>query len=666
MKTISNEQCAMCNDQQPRKMKDSGIEWIGEIPEGWNLLRMKWCISKRDSGSWGTEPTGENDTICLRIADFDYARFAFQNKDVENLTKRHYSVDVVNELTLQKNDILIEKSGGGEKTPVGRTVIFDKDYVALFANFMDRLRCSDNILPKYMQYVFVTFYKNEYTRNYIKQTTGIQNLDLTSMLSQESVPLPPLHKQQAIAAHLDRICSEIDSVTAKTKATIEEYKKLKQAIITQAVTKGIRKGRKMKDSGVEWIGEIPEEWELRPFRHILKERNEKNYPIKSTERLSLSIELGVTLYSEKTTNLDRFKDDFEEYKLAHIGDLVMNSMNMIVGATGVSDYYGCVSPIYYTFYDENENHITAKFCEYIFRSKAMLRVLYSMGKGIYAIVRGDDRVNTCRLKVAKEDLKSLLLPIPSLDEQQEIIDYIYKKCAAIDTLIAKKEQLLTELENYKKSVIYEYVTGKKEMVDTSFVVINPLTEQALLLCKIKDYLGDELKGRIQALKCLYLIEIFIDINFNTQYFRYKHGPYTHNIENIEKCCMDNGWLTVSKDKHYQYHAGNNHRYYSDEYDSFFSAKNSDIEKVLSFLKGMKTSESERVATLFAVWNDMIIEGKQSPSDSEIIHEVRNNWTPNKANSPESTWQNTLDKMKKAGIIPKGYGLHTMKKENENE
>ena len=219
----------------------------------------------------------------------------------------------------------------------------------------------------------------------------------------------------------------------------------------------------MKDSGVEWIGSIPIGWKLIPFRHVLKERQEKNSPIKSEERLSLSIDLGVTLYAEKTTNLDRFKDDFEQYKLAHEGDLVMNSMNMIVGATGVSDYFGCVSPVYYTFYDELEDHVTAKYCEYIFRSKTMLRVLYSLGKGIYAIVRGDDRVNTCRLKVSKEDLKSIIIPVPPVEEQREIVNYLKKKCLAIDELIAKKEQYLSEIENYKKSLIYEYVTGKKEV-----------------------------------------------------------------------------------------------------------------------------------------------------------------------------------------------------------
>ena len=448
-----------------RELVQSGVPWIGVMPSQWALYRMKSCVIDRTSGAWGSEAASNaGDTICLRIADFDYSRFRFKDIPLDELTVRNYDNATIKRLMLTKGDILIEKSGGGEKVPVGRTVIFDKDYPALYANFMDRLRCSDIVTSEWMQYVLVTFYKNGYSKNYIKQTTGIQNLDLTSMLANERVPVPSLSEQKRIASFLDSECSRIDSVIEQTRASIEENKKLKQAVITQAVTKGIRPNRKMKDSGIEWIGYMPKEWELIPFRHVLHERNEKNSPVKSTERLSLSIDLGVTLYAEKTTNLDRFKDDFEQYKLAHTGDLVMNSMNMIVGASGVSSYFGCVSPAYYTFYDDTEDHVTAKFCEYIFRSKTMLRVLFSLGKGIYAIVRGDDRVNTCRLKVSREDLRSIQIPLPSVNEQRDIVTYLDAKCREVDILVDKKESIIQELDNYKRSFIYEYVTGKKEVI----------------------------------------------------------------------------------------------------------------------------------------------------------------------------------------------------------
>ena len=253
-----------------RVMKDSEVEWIGDIPQKWPLRRMKSCIASRESGAWGEEPCGdEYDTICLRIADFNYEAFRFKDTEESDLTFRHYSPEIIEKLKLQEGDVLIEKSGGGEKTPVGRSVVFDKPYKALYANFMERLRCTSSILPYFLQYVFVTFYKNEYTRNYIKQTTGIQNLDLTSMLAKEFLPLPDKREQFNIIAYLDHRCAEIDRVIAATQRTIEEYKKLKQSIITEAVTRGVRGPRKMKDSGVEWIGEIPEEWDIVRLKFIL-------------------------------------------------------------------------------------------------------------------------------------------------------------------------------------------------------------------------------------------------------------------------------------------------------------------------------------------------------------------------------------------------------------
>ena len=213
-----------------------------------------------------------------------------------------------------------------------------------------------------------------------------------------------------------------------------------------------------------WMGDIPCHWELKPFRYILNERNEKNNPVKSEERLSLSIDKGVTLYAEKTTNLDRFKDDFTAYKLAYEGDLVMNCMNMIVGASGVSKYFGCVSPVYYTYYDEEPDHITAKYCEYLFRSRMLMRVLHSLGRGILSFDRGEDRVNTCRLKISRNDLRSLVLPVPPLNEQREIVDYLMRYDKRIDSLISEKQALIEDLQAYKKSLIYEVVTGKRRVV----------------------------------------------------------------------------------------------------------------------------------------------------------------------------------------------------------
>lgn len=437
------------------EMKNSGIEWIGEIPKDWNLTKLKYIV--QSPLQYGANESGIDyrDELprYIRITDI-----TMDNKLKEE-GKLSLEKDKAKPYLLHNNDILFARSGAS----VGKTFIYRIQYgKAAFAGYLIRATINSNkAVPDFIYYNTLGHNYEAWKQRIFIQST-IQNIG-ADKFSNYIFPNPTLSKQQAIVEFLDGKCAEIDKILAKTCASIEEYRKLKQAVITQAVTQGVRGDREMKDSGIEWIGKVPGEWDLVPFRHVLKERQEKNSPVKSTERLSLSIDLGVTLYSEKTTNLDRFKEDFEQYKLAHKGDLVMNSMNMIVGASGVSNYYGCVSPVYYTYYDEIEDHVTAKYCEYIFRSKAMLRVLYSLGKGIYAIVRGDDRVNTCRLKVSKEDLKSIILPIPSILEQREIVNYLNVKCTEIDNLIVKKERYLAEIENYKKSLIYEYVTGKKEV-----------------------------------------------------------------------------------------------------------------------------------------------------------------------------------------------------------
>ena len=436
-----------------RPMKDSGVQWIGEIPYLWSLCRMKSCISSRESGAWGEEETGEDgDVICLRIADFDYDRFRFKTTNESDLTLRHYQPDVIQRLQLQKNDILIEKSGGGEKTPVGRTVVFDKNYTALFANFMDRLRCTEKVNPLFMQYVFVTFYKNEYTRNYIKQTTGIQNLDLTSMLACESIPLPDTTEQERIVNLLDRKCEEIDSVIAKTEKTIEEYKALKQSIITEAVTKGIRPNRPMKDSGNKWFGMIPINWEMKRIKYVFRIKKE----IAGKEGYSvLSITQRGVLPKNIESNEGQLAENYSHYQFLHLGQFAMNHMDLLTGWVDISKYDGVTSPDYRVFeLTDNINHFP-EFYLFLMQMCYSNRIFYGLGQGVSGMGRW---------RLQSDKFLNFTIPIPDYEEQCEIAIHLKSVCSEMDKLIAAKQQLLIELEAYKKSVIYEYVTGKKEAI----------------------------------------------------------------------------------------------------------------------------------------------------------------------------------------------------------
>lgn len=424
-----------------REMKDSGVEWIGEIPNNWKTIKFKYVVECENTR-----------------ADNNQNYIGLEN--VESWTGRF--VPGQNEAFEAEGGSLIVKKGD---------VLFGKlrPYLA---------KCAISELDGCCSTEFLVLrgsgLNNKYVQMLMTSPMFIEEVNMSTYgakmpraswnyIGNMRVPYPTDSQQQAIVEYLDSKCSKIDEIIEKQQKIIEKLKEYKLSVITEAVTKGLNPDVEMKDSGVEWLGSYPAHWSYLAFKNVLYERTEKNIPVQTEERLSLSIDKGVTLYAEKTTNLDRFKDDVSQYKLAHEGDLVMNSMNMIVGAIGVSDYFGCVSPAYYTYYDNESDHIKAKYCDFLMRCKTMRKVLYSMGKGIMSIDRGDDRINTCRLKVSRNDLRSLKIPVPPLEEQRKIVSYLVNKGTQIDKTILDRETAIQKLQEYKKSLIYEVVTGKKEV-----------------------------------------------------------------------------------------------------------------------------------------------------------------------------------------------------------
>ena len=266
-----------------------------------------------------------------------------------------------------------------------------------------------------------------------------------------TLPLPPLPDQHRIAAFLDRKCAEIDSVIADTQKTIEEYKALKQSIITEAVTKGVRGERKMKDSGVEWIGEVPANWNVSSLKFSIKWKSEKGQP--DAEVLSLYRDLGVVPKNSRDDNHNVTSLDTSGYKVVNVGDFVINKMKAWQGSMAISHYAGIVSPAYHVCEITNQD-IYKKYFHYLLRNQTYIPEYLRLSTGM--------RIGQWDLGF--DDFKNIPFLIPPYDEQIEIVNVIDRKCAEIDRLIAAKQQLLTELESYKKSVIYEYVTGKKEVI----------------------------------------------------------------------------------------------------------------------------------------------------------------------------------------------------------
>ena len=240
---------------------------------------------------------------------------------------------------------------------------------------------------------------------------------------------------------------------------ISDLEAYRQSVITETVTHGLNQNVRMIESGCDWFDSRPSHWHTEKIRNLFVKRSEKNNPIKTRERLSLSIDKGITLYADKTTNLDRFKDDFTQYQLAYPNDIVLNSMNMIVGAVGKSAYFGCVSPVYYVIYSKDKN-VNMDFYGYLLNIPIIRDVYHKLGQGIYAIERGDGRVNTCRLKVDYYEFSQIKVPVPPIEEQNAIVSFLKEKEYEIDELIKVKQEKIETLRQYRQSLIFEAVTGK--------------------------------------------------------------------------------------------------------------------------------------------------------------------------------------------------------------
>ncbi len=428
--------------------KNSGIDWIGNIPKEWLIKKVKNAfLRKKDT-------CNVEDPIILSLTNK-----GVKIRDISN-NEGQIAESYFNYNPVERGDLLLNPMD-----LVSNAFSAVSDVEGVISPAYINLKTKEGYYSKYYDYYFKLQY---WGMAFFAHGKGV-SFDNRWTLNNETlmnyfIPVPEFQEQKNIADYLDKKCNEIDEVIETEKSIIEKLKEYRQSIITETVTKGLDKYISLKDSGIEWIGKIPQHWDLKRLKNVLNERNEKNIPIQTTERLSLSIGLGVTLYSEKTTNLDRFKDDFTQYKLARENDLVMNSMNVIVGAVGLSKYFGCVSPAYYVFYSSDSNKYLTKYFEYVFLTSTIRKVLFSLGKGIMAIERGNDRVNTCRLKVSNYDIKNLYLPIPPYKEQEKIINYLDEKCSEIDKAISDKEKVIEKFTEYKKSLIYEYVTGKKRIV----------------------------------------------------------------------------------------------------------------------------------------------------------------------------------------------------------
>lgn len=417
-----------------REMKETGLKWLGQIPEDWHLVRI---------GSQYTERR-------TKVSDTEYAPLSVTMKGILPQLSTAAKTDAHDDRKLVcKGDFAINSRSDRR----GSCGISPMDGSVSLINTI--LTPREEMDPQYYDWLFhSTMFSDEYYswgHGIVDDlwTTGWQ--DMKKIM----IPEPSLEEQARIAAFLDRKCAEIDSVIAATQRTIEEYKVLKQSIITEAVTKGVRGKRPMKDSGIELVDVIPEEWRYSPIKYVAKFQ-----PACNTSDFTEDTEITYTpmdcikngYYVQNTAKYGSVASSLTPYEE---GDIVMAKVTPcfengnIALMENLASGFGMGSSELFVY---RAIDVNVRFLLYWLQND-------KFKDGACATMTGTGGLK----RVSPYYAKNAMILLPSDDEQEEIVAYLDAKCADMDSLIASKEKLLTELESYKKSVIYEYVTGKKEV-----------------------------------------------------------------------------------------------------------------------------------------------------------------------------------------------------------
>jgi type I restriction enzyme S subunit len=269
--------------------RDSGVEWLGSVPAHWSVQRLKASITACKNGVWGDEPNGSDDDIdCVRVADFDRTRLVV---DGDVPTRRSVKQSDRSGRLLARGDLLLEKSGGGEKQPVGQVVLYDRDAPAVCSNFVAKVSLAERMVPRFWMYQHATAYWLGVNIGSIKQTSGIQNLDQSQYFNERGA-FPSIDEQAQIAAFLDRETAKIDALIAEQEKLLALLAEKRQATISHAVTRGLDPNVPMKDSGIAWLGEVPTHWDVVMLRRVV-ERFEQGWSPECDSRPADVGEWGV-------------------------------------------------------------------------------------------------------------------------------------------------------------------------------------------------------------------------------------------------------------------------------------------------------------------------------------------------------------------------------------
>ena len=409
-----------------RTTKDSGFEWIGIIPAEWGLSKIGQVYRLRNT----------------KVSDSDYPPLSVTNKGIVHQLNTAAKTNAHDDRKLVKKGDFAINSRSDRRGSCG---ISDYDGSVSLINTI--LAPLNEMNPGYYDWLFHTvqfgdeFYKFGHGIVDDLWTTGWQEM------KKITIPTPPLPEQQRIADFLDTKCAEIDALTADIQTQIDTLEQYKRSVITETVTKGLNPDAEMKDSGIQWIGDMPAHWGVIRGKYILRYMQK---PVRENDGVITCFRDGeVTLRSNRREDGFTMSDKEIGYQGIDVGDLVVHGMDGFAGSIGISDSRGKASPVLNVL----DTDQCKRYIMYYLRSMAYSDVFLALATGI--------RVRSCDLRWNK--LAELSYPVPPLDEQNAIVKHIDSVLSKADAVIADKKAQLATLDEYKKSLIFEYVTGKKEV-----------------------------------------------------------------------------------------------------------------------------------------------------------------------------------------------------------
>lgn len=425
-----------------RATKNSGFEWIGEIPTSWELYKGKYMFTQRNLRGNTIElqllsPTQKYGVVPQSV---------YEDRSGMNAVKLNENANLSALKTIHKGDFCISLrsfQGGFEYS----------EYEGVVSPAYQVFYPVVKVARGYYKYLFKDSGFIEKMNSYTMTLRDGKNIAFADF-GNTYIPCPPVDEQQRIADFLDAKCAEIDALVADIQTQIDTLEQYKRSVITETVTKGLNPDAEMKDSGIEWVGQIPMSWKVLKGKHLFAQRSLRGNSIE-LQLLSPTQRFGVipqALYEELTgmsaVKLNE-KADLSLLKTIHKRDFCI-SLRSFQGGFEYSEYEGVVSPAYQVFYPTVE--IADGYYKYLFKEQGFIEKMNS-----YTMTLRDGK------NIAFSDFGSTYVPYPPLREQAEIAAYLNKKCEQIDVLIAEKQQQIATLDEYKKSLIFEYVTGKKEV-----------------------------------------------------------------------------------------------------------------------------------------------------------------------------------------------------------